>query len=121
MQAMGDSMIAIIPVQWGSYLSMITAIFSVPLTFFLNNDAFYFGIVPILTATATHLSIPVEIMGRASLVGQATHLLSPLVPSTYLLVSLAGVEYADHLKFALKWGIGSFIVMFLAALLFGVI
>lgn len=121
MQAMGDSMIAIIPVQWGSYLSMITAIFSVPLTFFLNNDAFYFGIVPILTATGTHLGIPVEIMGRASLVGQATHLLSPLVPSTYLLVSLAGVEYADHLKFTLKWGIGSFIVMFLAALLFGVI
>jgi len=121
MQAMGDSMIAIIPDQLGQYLSIVTAVFSAPLTFFLNNDAFYYGIVPILSATGEHLGIPTDVIGRASLVGQATHLLSPLVPSTYLLVSLAGVEYADHLKFTLKWGIGSLIVMLIAAILMGVI
>ena len=41
-----------------------------------------------------------EAIGRASLVGQQVHLLSPLVPSTYLLVSLAvaaGTDYAIFL------------------------
>jgi CitMHS family citrate-Mg2+:H+ or citrate-Ca2+:H+ symporter len=38
-------------------------------------------------------------------VGQPVHLLSPLVPSTYLLVALVGVELGDHQRFALKWTI----------------
>ncbi|NAW51949.1 citrate transporter [Elizabethkingia argentiflava] len=121
MQAMGNTIIDIIPKSLDSYLSIITAVCSVPLTFFLTNDAYYFGILPILTATGHHLGIPPEILGRASLVGQASHLLSPLVPSTYLLVSLAGVDFGDHLKFTLKWAIGSSVVMLLAAIIIGII
>lgn len=121
MQAMGNSMIEIIPKSWGGSLNIITAVFSVPLTFFLTNDAYYFGILPIITATGHQLGIPPDVLGRASLVGQASHLLSPLVPSTYLLVSLAGVEFSDHLKYTLKWAIGSSIVMLLGALLLGII
>lgn len=121
MQAMGNSMIEIIPKSWGGFLNVITAVFSVPLTFFLTNDAYYFGILPIITATGTQLGIPPDVLGRASLVGQASHLLSPLVPSTYLLVSLAGVEFSDHLKFTLKWAIGSSIVMLVGALILGII
>ncbi|WP_307002085.1 hypothetical protein [Sphingomonas sp. SORGH_AS_0879] len=33
--------------------------------------------------------------------GQPVHLLSPLVPSTYLLVSLVGIDLADHQRFTL--------------------
>ncbi|PIF47461.1 CitMHS family citrate-Mg2+:H+ or citrate-Ca2+:H+ symporter [Chryseobacterium sp. 52] len=121
MQAMGNSMIEIVPKSWGGYLNVITALFSIPLTFFLSNDAYYFGILPIIVATGHQLGISPEILGRASLIGQGSHLLSPLVPSTYLLVSLAGVEFSDHLKYTLKWALGSSVVMLLAALILGVI
>lgn len=121
MQAMGNSMIEIVPKSWGSYLNIVTAAFSIPLTFFLSNDAYYFGILPIIVATGHQLGISPEILGRASLIGQGSHLLSPLVPSTYLLVSLAGVEFSDHLKYTLKWALGSSIVMLIAALILGVI
>ncbi|KGE15931.1 CitMHS family transporter [Sphingobacterium deserti] len=121
MQAMGTSAINIIPHSWNNALSSITAIFSVPLTFFLTNDAYYFGILPIVEATGEQLGVASDILGRASLVGQASHLLSPLVPSTYLLVSLAGVEFADHLRYTLKWAIGSSIIMLFAALALGII
>jgi len=121
MQAMGNSMIEIVPKSWGGYLNIVTALFSIPLTFFLSNDAYYFGILPIIVATGHQLGISPEILGRASLIGQGSHLLSPLVPSTYLLVSLAGVEFSDHLKYTLKWALGSSIVMLLAALILGVI
>jgi CitMHS family citrate-Mg2+:H+ or citrate-Ca2+:H+ symporter len=121
MQAMGNSIIGIVPESWGGILNIITAIFSVPLTFFLTNDAYYFGILPVITSTGAQLGIPADVLGRASLVGQASHLLSPLVPSTYLLVSLAGVEFSDHLKYTIKWAIGSSIVMLVSALILGVI
>ncbi len=121
MQAMGNSVIQVVPSSWGGALNTITAIFSVPLTFFLTNDAYYFGILPVITATGEQLGVAADVLGRASLVGQASHLLSPLVPSTYLLVSLTGVEFSDHLKYTLKWAIGSSIIMLLSALMLGVI
>lgn len=121
MQAMGNSMIAIVPESMSGYLNVVTAFFSIPLTFFLTNDAYYFGILPIITTTGDQLGVTADILGRASLIGQGSHLLSPLVPSTYLLVSLAGVEFSDHLRFTLKWAIGTSIIMLIAALFMGVI
>ena len=56
-------------------------------------------------------------IARASLIGQPVHLLSPLVPSTYLLVGLAGVEFGDHQRFTLKWAVLVCLLMLLASLL----
>mgnify|MGYP006894060305 CR=1 FL=1 len=53
------------------------------------------------------------------LAGQPVHLLSPLVPSTYLLVGLAKVEFADHQKFTLKWAIAISLLLMVGSLLFG--
>lgn len=118
--AMSKEFIAIIPKSLGPYSAPITAIMSMPLTFFMSNDAFYYGMLPILSEAATHYGIsPVE-MARASIVGQPVHLLSPLVPSTYLLCGLAGVEFADHQRFTLKWAIITSGVLLVSALVFGV-
>ena len=67
-----------------------------PLTFFMSNDAFFYGVLPILAEAASHYGISPEAIARASIVGQPVHLLSPLVPSTYLLCGLAKVDFADH-------------------------
>jgi CitMHS family citrate-Mg2+:H+ or citrate-Ca2+:H+ symporter len=49
------------------------------------------------------------------------HLLSPLVPSTYLLVGLAKVEFGDHQKFTIKWSVATSMIMLLVNLATGVI
>ena len=117
LDAMAKSMLAIVPVSLGPYLAPITALASLPFTFFVSNDAFYFGVIPIVAETASGFGIaPVEI-ARASLIGQPVHFLSPLVPSTYLLVGLAGVEFGDHQRFTLKWAVLVCLLMLLAALL----
>lgn len=104
-EAMSRSVVAIIPPQLGPYMAPITAALSLPFTFFMSNDAFYFGVLPVLAEAAGHFGVqPVE-MARASLMGQPFHLLSPLVPSTYLLVTLAGVDLADHQRFTFKWAV----------------
>jgi len=55
----------------------------------------------ILAEAGTHYGVSPMAIARASLMGQPVHLLSPLVPSTYLLVSLAGIDMADHQHFML--------------------
>ncbi len=66
------------------------------MTFFMSNDAFYYGMLPVLAESAANYGIdPVE-MARASITGQPVHLQSPLVPAILLLVSLADVNLGDH-------------------------
>src|SRR3546814_10852667 len=87
---------------------------------FISNDAFYFGVLPILAETGAAYGVSPAEIGRASLVGQQVHLLSPLVASTYLLVGFVGIEFGEHQRFTLKWALGSFLIFFAASLLFGI-
>ncbi|HZG17206.1 MAG TPA: citrate:proton symporter [Candidatus Bathyarchaeia archaeon] len=119
--AMAHSLVGLIPEAWGPHLPVITAITSMPFTFFMSNDAYYFGILPIIAETAAVYGIDPAEIGRASLLGQTVHLLSPLVPSTYLLTGMAGVDFGEHQRFTLKWAIGSTIVMTVIAIVTGVI
>lgn len=119
--AMATTFVRVIPVSLGPNLPVVTALTSMPFTFFISNDAFYFGILPLITEAASHFGIPAAEMGRASLLGQPVHLLSPLVPSTYLLVGLAGVSFGDHQRFTLKWAVGTTLVMLLCSLITGVV
>lgn len=117
--AMSKSFLSVIPPEWGPFLAPLTALASMPFTFFISNDAFYYGVLPIVADAAGQYGVsPVE-MARASLIGQPVHLLSPLVPSTYLLVGLAGVEFGDHQRFTLKWAIIISLLIMVAALLTG--
>lgn len=118
--AMAASVTSSIPPVLGPYLAPITALISAPFTFFISNDAFYFGMLPILAQAGAEYGITPEQMGRAALVGQQIHLLSPLVASTYLLVGFVGIEMGEHQRFTLKWACGSFVVFFLASVLLGV-
>ena len=96
--AMASWITTVIPDSMGPFLAVITGVLSVPFTFFMSNDAFYFGILPVLAESAAHFGIePVE-MARASITGQPVHLQSPLVPAILLLVSLANVNLGDHHK-----------------------
>ncbi|NUA30253.1 citrate transporter [Cupriavidus basilensis] len=119
-QAMSHAVLAMLPPSFGPYLAPITAFLSLPFTFFLSNDAFYYGVVPIIAQVAGNYGItPLEI-ARASLIGQPVHLLSPLVPSTYLLVGLASVDFGDHQRFAFKWTLLVCALMFSAGLSFAI-
>lgn len=119
--AMAQSVVGAVPAALGPYLAVVTGLLSIPFTFFVSNDAFYFGILPILATAGETYGISAAEMARASLVGQPVHLLSPLVPSTYLLVGLAGVDFDDHQRYTLKWALLSAVVLLSVGLLTRVI
>ena len=96
--AMSAWLVDVIPTSMGPYLAILTGIISIPATFFMSNDAFYFGILPVLTEAGAHYGIPAVDMARASITGQPVHMQSPLVPAILLLVSMAKVDLGDHHK-----------------------
>lgn len=117
--AMSSALVAAIPEALGPHLAPAVAAASLPGTFFLSNDAFYFGMLPVLAeAGAAHGIAPAD-MARAALMGQPFHLLSPLVPSTWLLVGLIRVEMGAHQKFTALPAAGVCLVMALAAMATG--
>lgn len=119
--ALAQSIVWMIPEGHGNWLPLITAFVSAPFTFFLSNDAFYFGVVPVLAEAAKTYGIPPEVIARASLIGQPIHQLSPLVAATYVLTGLSKVEFGDHQKFSIKWAALLCLLMLIPALLTGAV
>ena len=116
---MANSLVSIIPEAWGPHFAIITAVASMPFTFFMSNDAYYFGILPILAEAASTYGVPAVEVARASLMGPAVHLLSPLVASTYLLVGMVKVDFGEFQRFTLLWAVGTSIIMIAVSLLTG--
>lgn len=120
-EAMATTLVSFIPQNHAGWLPTLTALTSMPASMLFTPDAYYFGVVPILSQTATQFGIdPLEI-GRAALLGQMTvgFPLSPLTASTFLLIGLSEVELGEHQKFVFKWAWGTTIVMTIVALLTG--
>lgn len=118
-EAMALWLTGVIPDSLGPFLAVITGVLSIPMTFFMTNDAFYFGVLPVLAETAAQYGIePVE-MARASITGQPVHMQSPLVPAILLLVTLAGVHLADHHRKVLWRAVAVSLAMLVTGVLVG--
>jgi CitMHS family citrate-Mg2+:H+ or citrate-Ca2+:H+ symporter len=119
--AMARTLVAIIPDVLGPYLPVIVALLSAPLTFVMSNNAFYFGVLPIITQAAEAYGISAAEIGRASILGQPVHIISPLIAAAHLLMRMVDIEIIDLQRFLIKWAFGTTIVMIVASLVLGVI
>lgn len=110
-----------IPDSMGPHMAVIVGLLSIPLTFLMSNDAFYYGVLPVLSETASRYGIDPTEMARASITGQTVHMQSPLVPAILLLVALAGVTLADHHKKVLWRAVVVSLAMLVTGVLVGAI
>ncbi|MDI9880520.1 CitMHS family transporter [Flectobacillus longus] len=119
--AMANELVSLIPQHHANLLPLLTAITSLPASILFTPDAYYFGVVPILSQTATQFHLDSLEIGRAALLGQMTvgFPISPLTASTFLLIGLTEVELGEHQKFTFKWAWGTTLVMTIMALLTG--
>lgn len=120
---MANAMVSFIPSETGGFMSIIVAVTGMPLSLLFTPDAYYFGVLPIISETAAAYGVFPAHIGSAAILGQMTtgFPLSPLTASTFLLIGLAGVELADHQKFIFKWAFGTTIVMTIVAIITGAI
>ncbi len=119
--AMSEQMLAWIPSGKGNWLPVLTAITSMPASMLFPPDAYYFGVLPVIANSASHLGIESMEIGRAALLGQMTvgFPLSPLTASTFLLIQLTDIDLGEHQKTTFFWAWGTSIVMTLVAILSG--
>ena len=117
--AIAQFLVSVIPESLGRYFAVIIAVISAPGTYLLNNDAFYYGVLPPLAATAQAYGFTDLQIGFAALMGQAFHFLSPLVPFIYLLMDLTEISLAEDQGYIFKWCIGIFVIFMGAGLLLG--
>lgn len=119
--ALAVNLTNIIPKSWGNFWGLIVAILSAPGTFFLSNDAFYFGVLPVLAEAGAQYGFTAAELGVASLLGQAFHLLSPLVAFIYLLLNLTGLDMGEWQKESAKWAVGIFVIFIAIAAITGAV
>jgi CitMHS family citrate-Mg2+:H+ or citrate-Ca2+:H+ symporter len=101
--AMANAVVSIVPTSLGPYMAVVAGLLSIPGTFFISYDAFYFGVMPVIAKAGAAYGIEAAEIARASLIGAPVHALSPLTASTYLLIGLSKIELGDHQRFSLKW------------------
>ena len=117
--ALTESIVKIIPKELAGFWSLIIAIISVPGTFFLTNDGFYYGVLIPFAEVGRQYGFTDMQMALASLMGQAFHLLSPLVAFIYLLLRLTGLDMGEWQKESAKYAAVIFVIFVVTIVLMG--
>lgn len=120
-EAMARALVDVVPESLGPQIPLITALVSMPFTYFMANDPYYFGVLPVIAEAAQAYGVPPAEVARAAVLGQPVHVLSPLFAALYLLVSLLGIDFVENQRFVIRWAVGFSLTMIAAAVLFGVI
>ncbi|MGF9888713.1 citrate:proton symporter [Priestia megaterium] len=119
--SIAGNLVSILPESWGQFFPVIIGLVSIPFTFVMSNDAFYFGVVPIFANTASAYGIePIEIV-RVVVLSQSAHFLLPLVPATILLTGMLKLNISEYVRFAFKWSVLTCLVLISLAWLTGAI
>lgn len=120
-KAMADAALAIVPDSMGNIIPLFTAVLALPLGFFMSNDAYWFGVVPVLAESAAHYGIDANEIARAGAIGQILHMMGPTSAPLWVLLGLVKADLGEFQKHALRWGILVSLAYILFALLTGAI
>lgn len=121
--AMAVGAVALVPESVGGHLAVITGLVAMPASLLFDPDSFYFGILPLISTTASHFDVASIEIGRAAIMGQMTtgFPVSPLTGSTYLLIGLTGVDLGEHQRKTIPLAFLVTLIILLASLLIGAI
>jgi CitMHS family citrate-Mg2+:H+ or citrate-Ca2+:H+ symporter len=119
---MAHWMINVLPEGSANWLHVIIGAFGVPLGMLFSPDAYYFALLPVIRDVAVAAGVDAQGVASAMLIGENTGFgISPVVPSVYLAIGLAGVELYKHIRYTVLWAWGISLVMLAAAVVFGVV
>ena len=120
---MAQELVNVFPSGSGKFIPVTIAVLSMPMSFLFDPDSYYFGFLPVIASVSSELGIAKVSVAQASILGQMTtgFPLSPLTPTTFLLVGLAGVDLGEHQKFTFKYAFLTTLVMTIVALIMGVL
>jgi CitMHS family citrate-Mg2+:H+ or citrate-Ca2+:H+ symporter len=123
LDAMAVAGAGLVPASAASQLPLILSLVSMPLSLLFDPDSFYFGVLPVLANVGEAAGASQIQVAFGALMGQMTtgFPVSPLTPTTFLLIGLAGVDLADHQRFTIPWLFAASMVMTVVAVLLGLL
>lgn len=123
LDAMAGAVVHHLPQHGMKFVPLTLGVVSMPLSLVFDPDSFYFGVLPVITKTASAFGIAPVTIAQAALLGLHTtgFPVSPLTPSTYLIVGLSEISLAQHQRFTIPWLFAASLVMTLAAVAFRII
>jgi len=99
--SMASDLLTIVPDSLGPFFTIIVALISLPLSFLMSNDAFFFGALPVLAHSASEYGIsPMEI-ARAGVIGQPLHSMGPTSAPLWVLLELVRRDLGQFQRYAL--------------------
>ncbi|MDA0563184.1 citrate transporter [Streptomonospora sp. S1-112] len=104
-EGMARALTAAMPDAVGPGLPLLVGVVAVPMSLLFGPDAYYFAVLPVLTAVGDTFGVPATALAQASIVGEETvgFPISPLTGSFYLLTGLSGVSIGAHIRYLLPW------------------
>lgn len=122
-EAMAESMTGAMPSFLGPGLPLLIGVLAVPMSLLFGPDAYYFAVMPVLTAVGESFGVAPVDVAQASITGQETvgFPVSPMTGAFYLLVGLTGVSIGSHIRFLLPWAWLVSLVVFGSATAMGAI
>ncbi len=119
LKAIASDIAVILPDAFAPYLHLALGVFGVPMELILNTDAYYFGLLPVVSEVVTPYGVAPETVVYTMMIGNIVGtFISPFSPALWLALGLSGLEMGRHIRYALipMWGF-SLALMVIAALL----
>jgi citrate-Mg2+:H+ or citrate-Ca2+:H+ symporter, CitMHS family len=112
-------LVSLVPQSAAGIVPALIALISIPFSFVMSNDAYFFGVVPVLAKAAGSYGVPPAEVIRAAVLAQPVHFILPLVPSTIVLLGSLNIETRTHIKMAWFWSVLTCLAFIVFALITG--
>ena len=100
--AIAQSVGGILPERLAPHLHMMIGAVGVPLELILSTDAYYFGLLPVVSEVVAPYDVAPHAVVYALLIGSIVGtFLSPFSPALWLALGLAELEMGRHIRFSL--------------------